>query len=518
MLSVIQAPVQARVVTPKKPYGGTLVIGDSNQPTLVNPVLTNLSISVSLMNVVFNRLVRVNPLGELVTDLAKSWDISSDGFVYTFHLRSGVKFHDGTEFTSADVLYTYQKIRNQETGSPFFSEMSNVQGFTAPDRYTFKVILKEPQASFINQCTREIMPKHLYEGTDIRKSPFNYKPVGTGPFKFKEWTRDGQITLEANPDYFEGRPYLDRVVFKTYKNRSEVWSALMRGEVDLIRFMSVEDYEITKKDASFKTYATPVPDYYLISYNLGDPVLADPKVRLAIACAIDRKGLIEKVDKGYGVESIGPFFKGSWAFNPKVKPILYDPAQAISFLKEAGWQDKDGDGLLEKSGKSLVIRMMVDSRDEKMRKMAMLIRQQLQEVGIRLEIRLYQDETEMNNSVSLNDMQAHLTYYIGGGPDPNETAKLWGSGDLRKGKIWTHSKLDPEMDRLINLGQITQNKKNRGEIYQNLHEIIYGEQQACFLYFPFMFHAVSKKVHGADSFLNSMHMPDYTMKDFYVQN
>ena len=513
----VAEPSQVHAKLLKTPsYGGSLVIGHNNSPAIINPILTDSTVSMSVMTLVFNRLVQRNADGEICGDLAKSWEISQDGLAYTFHLRPGIKFHDEVEITAEDILYTYERIKDPQNHSPYFRNLNLVRSMEAVDRYTFRIILNEPSSSFIYVLVREVVPKHLYEKGNIRSGAFNHHPIGTGPFRFVEWNRDNQITLEANPEYFEGRPFLNRVVYKFYSTDSEVWSALMRGEVDLAEFLSVENYELIKKDPSFKTYANATSDYYLISYNLADPLVSDQNVRTAIAHAIDIRGLIDRVEKGYGLQATGPFSEKSWAFNPEVHPFPYDPALSVRLLKEAGWSDSDGDGILDKSGLRLSIRMLVNSKDEKLKKMAMFIRQNLQEAGIDLQIQLYRNLDEIDPS-SEKKFQAVLTFFLGPILDPNETIKLWYSQDRRAGKVWSYQSLNSELDKLIYLGSVTTDQASRQKIYREIHRLIYQEQTACFLYFPFDFHAISKKFGGSDSFLSSLYMPDNLIRNFYVQ-
>ena len=160
--------------------------------------------------------------------------------------------------------------------------------------------------------------------------------------------------------------------------------------------------------------------------------------------------------------------------------------------------------------------MMVDAKNEKMKQSAMLIRQELQEVGIGLKILLYRDEADVNRYVSTGKAQAHLTFFPGADLDPNEAVKIWFSNDKSRGKVWVYKELDPRVDELILSGRSGQDRKARQAIYRRLHELIYQEQPACFLYFPYMFHAASKRIRGTEMFLGSAHMPDYSMKDFYI--
>jgi peptide/nickel transport system substrate-binding protein len=500
-----------------KPYGGILVWGTRNKPSIINPFFTTTSVSMSLMDLLFNRLVRLNSKGEIESDLAESWDISPDGLVYTFHLRKGVRFHDGKECTADDIKFTYDKIMAPEVNSPFRPYFASVQEIKAIDKYTFQIILKKPSVPFIYRLVREIVPKHLLEKTDLKICYFNFRPMGTGPFKFKEWTKDNQIILEYNPDYYEGRPYLDKVIVKVYPDSESLWTGLMRGEVDYATFIERKDYEVIKDDPAFKVFALAWDNYYALLYNLDDSLLSDKRIREAIAYGIDRKALIEKIAYGYGKECTGPFYPGSSVFNPSVMPYEYNPEKAIALLQEAGWKDKDNDGILEKDSEELELKVLVDSKNEVDRRIIMAIRQQLQEMGIKIKVQLYDAEEMLTQEfLEQNRPQAHLRLSMAMADGAEDiAAEGWYSQESKKvAKLWVYQ--NEEVDRLFELGEVTQDKKKRQEIYQKIHQLIYDNQPACFLYFPFVFHAVSAKFENVDEFF-TLYMPHYTMKDWYLK-
>ncbi|MCQ9208482.1 MAG: ABC transporter substrate-binding protein [Omnitrophica bacterium] len=498
-----------------KAYGGTLIWGTRNKPTIINPVLITHSVSASLKELIFNSLVRINSKGKIEPDLAESWDISSDDLVYTFHLRKGVRFHDARECTAFDVKFTYDKLIDPKINSPFRLSFQLAKEFKVVDAYTFQIILNKPSVPFIYRLTNiEIMPKHLLEKVDLKDCLFNSHPVGTGPFRFKQWTKEDEITLEYNPDYYEGRPYLDKIIVKTYPTSRDVWAALMRGEVDFVEFIEREDYEILKDDPAFKAYALPIDCYYAISYNPEDSILADRKIRKAITYAVDIKSLIERVAGGYGLESNGPFYPESLGFNPEVKPFEYNSEKAQALLAEAGWKDIDNDGILEKEGEELELKVLIDTRSDIYKRIAMVIRQQLQEIGIKIKLQLYNHEDMLTKEfLGQNRVQAHLRLFLGG-TDPDDTAAHWYSRECKRmSRLWTYN--NEEIDKLFELGRVTKDKEKRQEIYQKIHQLIYQDESACFLYFPVDFHAVSAKFKGIDEFF-TLSMPYYTLRDWHL--
>jgi peptide/nickel transport system substrate-binding protein len=496
-------------------YGGTLVWGVYNKPTIINPLFTTQSISAPLQALIFNGLIRLDAQGDLEPDLAKSWGISGDGLVYTFHLREGVRFHDGIECTAYDVKFTFDTIIDPRVNSPFSSFFQLVKEFKAIDRYTFQVVLAKPSTSFIYRLIRDIIPKHLLEKTDLKNTPFNFKPMGTGPFKFKGWAKDNQLTLEYNPDYYEGRPYLDSIIVKTYADSKELWTALMRQEVDLSLFIEKDEYELIKKDPVFKTYHFPADYYYAIVYNLDDPIVADKNVRQAIAYGIDRKSLIEKGGFGYGIECVGPFYPGSIGFNPQVEALEFNPDKATALLSAAGWKDLNKEGILEKDGQDLEIRMLVDERNEAYQRLAMLIRQELGQIGIKLTVQLYKDDSILiEEFLRQNKSQAQLTL-LPSGVTPDQEEREWSSQEVSGVySVWKYK--NEEVKRYFALGKTVNDAKKKEWIYQEIHRFIYKDQPACFLYFPLCFHAISSKFEDVDE-LFTLSMPHHTMRKWFVK-
>ena len=238
------------------PYGGTLVWGSVFPPTAFNPTRNYTGITTALQDLIFNRLVRLNADGEMEPDLARSWDISDDGRVYTFHLREGVRFHDGVELTAEDIRFTYERILDEAHESPYRPDLIPVERLECPDRYTFRVVFKTPDPLWLRRMVREVLPKHLLSGDSDQAAAFYDRPVGTGPFRFDFWDKEKRtLGLKANTDYFEGRPYLDAVRVRIYPDNSTLWAAFMRREVDLVQFINREDFMVAAEDASFRTYA-----------------------------------------------------------------------------------------------------------------------------------------------------------------------------------------------------------------------------------------------------------------------
>ncbi|MFA5100332.1 MAG: ABC transporter substrate-binding protein [Candidatus Omnitrophota bacterium] len=492
-----------------------MVWGTCHKPEALNPIITTGSISASLFSLIFNQLVRINSRDDVEPDLAQSWDITDDGLVYTFHLRKGVKFHDGKECTSADVKFTYDMIVDPANNSVFRFYFKNVAEFNAVDAYTFSIKLLKPSVFFIQSLVRPILPKHLFESGLIRNSFFDRHPVGTGPFKFREWTDDNRIILEYNPAYYEGRPYLDSVVVKVYPDAEALWAGFMRRETDMDLFIGESNYEIVKDDPSFKSYASAVDNYYALMLDVDDPVLKDKVVRRAIAYAIDKKSLIRYVAKNYGLECPGPFSQRALGAHPDMAQYLYDPRKSQELLADAGWKDIDNDLILEKDGKKLELRILVDLRNDIYRKISQVLRQQLHEIGVKVSVYLYDNDAMLTRNF-LKDItpQARIELLYAGTDILDHLVMEYWSAAYRNSadKLWGYD--SDEVTGFFKLVEGAVEKHERQGIYREINRLICEDQPACFLYTPMVFHAVSKEFANTDDFFSST-MPVYTIKDWY---
>ena len=498
------------------PYGGTLVWGTSNPPTIINPVLTSHSVSATLLKIIFNHLVRVNSKGEIEADLARDWQVSKDGLVYIFNLRPNVKFHDGIECTAQDIVFTLKQFMDPKNNSPHRAHFELVESVETLDQYTVRITLSKSFPFFLYKLAeREIIPKHIFDGQKLSSASFNDHPIGTGPFRFKNWDhKNNQIELEANPNYFEGRPYLDRIVVKIYPDVAQLWSAFMRQEVDLSKYISRKDYLVLEKDSTFRTYPIPSETYYSMVYNLKDSIMADIDVRRAIAHALDKKTIIETTT-GEGTESIGPFHPQAFGFNSEVKPLDYNPRKSMEILRKKGWKNRDASGVLEKQDVKLDIILLVDLRSDIDRKIAMLIRQQLSEIGMKVTLQFYNGEKDLySNPFKRFHAQAWLRSLTGiKKTDSYDVAMNWYSSSSEFARFGGYK--NKLVDQLFEGARITADSDKRADIYKKIHAIIYEDQPACFLFYPLTYHAISAHLQNTDDYF-SVYMPTYTMKDWYI--
>ena len=226
------APAQAREQDEGPVPGDILLKGSSADASNLLPALASDTASFSVIEMVYNALVKVGPNLDIVPDLAESWDVSEDDLTITFHLRRNVRWHDGEPFTARDVMYTYQAMIDPNTPTAYAENFKQVKEAKVIDDYTFQVVNKQPYARALITWGMEIMPAHLLEGKDVTTSDLARKPIGTGPYRFKEWETGQKLVLEANPDYFGGAPYISQLVTRVIPDPATMFLELKSGGVD----------------------------------------------------------------------------------------------------------------------------------------------------------------------------------------------------------------------------------------------------------------------------------------------
>ncbi len=477
----------------EKRYGGTLRLASITEPASLNPVIARDSVSTHLGALLFNSLVRLNGRGEVVGELADSWNVSDDGLTWSFKLKKGVRFHDGSELTSDDVLFTFERIKEVSRNTPFSSLFDIVRSFDAPERYLFRLHLKRPYSPVIYLMMKEIVPRHLLEGKEMKDPSFGRNPVGTGPFVMSRWDKRG-ILLKANPDYFKGRPYLDSIQVRFFPTRLAAWVSLLKGKIDLVTDLNYEDYRVVRKDERFRVYDYLSNFYYTLLFNTRDPLFSNPTLRRAISLAIDRDDLISTVLEGNGVVTTGPFLPGSWAYNENVDYQGYDPERASRLLRREGYRDTDGDMIVEKDGRELRLEILLDRGDEIKERLAKRIKWQLLKAGIRVDIRVIERRTLFGKMLFPGRFQSVLLQFnTGAYPDKN-TYLFWHSANIGKSNIARYK--NRNVDSLIEEAWETRDLSEKEFIYKRIHRIISEDAPAAFLFYRRKFLAVSSRIGG----------------------
>jgi peptide/nickel transport system substrate-binding protein len=456
-------------------------IGDARR---LNPVIANDSASGTINDQIFNGLVKYDKDIKLTGDLAERWTIENGGKTITFYLRKGVKWHDGVEFTAEDCLFTYKKFIDPNVATPYSSSYMDVSNAEVVSRYVFRVTYREPFSPALESWAAGMIPKHLLEGKDINTAVFNRNPVGTGPYKFKEWLAGQKIVLEANDQYFEGRPNIDLFIYRIIPDSSTMFQELLSGGVDLMGLNPLQylrKSETRRIRENYVKFRFPANAFTYLGYNLRSPLFDQIVVRQALSYAIDRQGIIDGILLGIGRPCTGPFAHVSWAYNPNAKNYDHDPELARRMLDEAGWKDENKDGILEKNGKPFRFTIMTNQGNNERIRTAEIIQQNLKAVGIDVNIRVMEWQAFLEQIDKRSFDAILLGWSMGRDPDIYD---IWHSSKTKKGEYNFIGYTNAEVDRLLVAGRRTFDVEKRKKIYYRIHEILAEEQPYAFLYVP----------------------------------
>ncbi len=488
-----------RSVDTRPAYGDIMVEGSIGDASNLIPILSSDSTSHQIASMVFNGLVKYDKDLNITGDLAKSWDVSGDGLTITFHLRKGVKWHDGHPFTAQDVLFTYQVTIDPRTPTPYAGDFLKVKKAEVLDSHTFRVTYDQPFAPALMSWGSAILPKHLLEGKNITTSPLARHPVGTGPYMFREWIPGQKIVLISNPDYFEGRPYIDGYVMRIIPDMATMFLELRANGIDRMGLTPLQYTRQTENNLfrmNFNKYRYLSFSYTYLGFNLDNPMFEDKRVRQAIAYGINRDEIIQGILLGLGKIATGPYKPGTWVYNPNVKMYPYDPGKAKSLLAQAGWQDSDGDGILDKNGKPFVFEIITNQGNEIRAKCAEIIQRRLGELGIKVKIRVLEWAAFVNDFINKRRFDATiLGWTIPLDPDIYD---VWHSSKVGPQELNFISYKNEEVDDLIEKGRSTFDQKKRKKYYDRIQEILAEEQPYAFLYVPDALPIINARFRGIE--------------------
>lgn len=401
--------------------GGTLVVGLIGEPDALNPLTALSKPGRNIISLLFRRLADINEdLASFSPQLARNWEFSLDSSAITFHLRTDVYWHDGARFTARDVVFTYHRQVDPKVvwdGVPF---KGNIKGVEATNDSTAVFLFKKKTPTMLMDAVEGyIVPAHLLQDIpphEIRQSPFNRSPVGTGPFRFVSWKSQQSIVLEKSGAYYrEGRPYLDRIIFRIEPDRINLLNQLVSGDIDFMEGVPPRDFSRLAKEWEAKTTdIRPVSflgkQYEFIGWNLIDPdnyssvmaqagdeqvqmdrlllpnkLFSSQKVRAALTMAMDRDALTQVINQGTARRMDGPVPIIWSSYDPEANTVWpYDPELALKYLNEEGWRDTDGDGILDKDGEPFRFEMATNIGNERREQALTIIQEQLKKIGVEM--------------------------------------------------------------------------------------------------------------------------------------
>jgi len=478
-------------------YGDWFIDGSIGDASTLLPPLASDAASFGIIGLVYDSLLKYDGDLNLVGQLAESWEVSPDGLTLTFHLRRGVKWHDGAPFTAQDMLFSYQVMVDPKTPTAYSGDYLQVKKAEVLDDYTFRVTYPQPFAPALGSWAGlSILPKHLLAGQDITKSPLGRQPIGTGPYKFKEWQSGERIVLTYNPEYFEGRVYLNGYLYLVKPDVATMFLELKAGSLDrmgLTPLQYTRQTDYPKFNRLYNKYRYIPFSYIYLGYNLEDKKFADRRVRQALTCAINKKEIIEGVLMGLGEEAYGPYKPGTWYYNPNVPKFPYDPEKAKALLAEAGWR-LNPEGLLVQDGQPFEFTILTNQGNDIRVRTAEIIQSRLREVGVSVKIRQVEWAAFLKEFIEKGNYEAVILGW-NTGLDPDQY-DIWHSSKIKPGELNFNHYNNPEVDRLLEEGRHTFDREKRRQIYFKFQEILAEDQPYTFLFVPDALPAISKRFRG----------------------
>ncbi|RJR43142.1 MAG: peptide ABC transporter substrate-binding protein [Desulfobacteraceae bacterium] len=414
--------------------------------------------------------------------------------VLVFHLRRGVKFHDGRDLTAGDVKFTYEAIMNPRNLSPRIADYEPVKSVEVIDPLTVKIVYKRLYSPAFGTWGMGILPAHLLNeeslrrealrlGKDpdnfsMRESGFNRSPIGSGPFVFREWKSDQYISLSRFEKYWEGPPNYKAYHFRVIPDPLTQELEFYAGTADTY---NVEPHQVKRlsHDRRYQNFSGLSFGYTYIGYNMRRPIFQDRRVRTALGMAVDIEKIIQYVLYGQGEGITGPFVKQTDYYNHDVKPLPYDPAGALKLLEEAGWK-RNGSGWLEKDGRRLQFTLITNSGNDLRKDIMTIVQDSWRQIGVDVRTDLLEWSVFVQERVNKADFDAVvLGWQMGIEPD---LYQIWHSSQSNPHQLNFVGFSNPEADDLIVKIRQEYDHDRQVEYCHRLHEIIAAEQPYTFLY------------------------------------
>lgn len=460
----------------------------------LNPVLASDSASSSINSLVYNGLLKYDKNLNLVCDLAQDFEVSKDGLSIKFDLKKNILWHDGHKFNVHDVKFTFDKLTDPNTRTPFSSDYLMIKEFKIIDDYSFVVKYSQAFAPILESWCMGIIPKHIFENQDINTSEYNRKPVGTGPYVFRKWITDQKIILEANPYYYEGMPKIKYYMYRIIPDQSVQFLELRTQTVDELSLTPDQWNAYERFFEKYDKYRYPSFSFTFLGFNLEKEPYSNIKFRQAIAYAINKKEIIDGVLAGTAKAAEGIFPPQSWAYK-EIKSYGYDVEKAKELLKSVGFTEK-ADGYMLYKNKDFEITVITNQGNKSRELAAQIIQEQLKKTGLKVNIRILEWSTFINQYVNKKNFDA-LVLGWSTAVDPDQYL-LWHSCQTGPGQYNFMSYKNKEVDELLVKARTTFNKEKRINYYHKIQDIMRDDPPCIFLYFPENLVCVHKRFDGVE--------------------
>ena len=499
----------------------TIVYSMNTAPQgIFNPLISNLAMDHYVESVVYASLMTVNDQGELETYLADEYEVSDDQKTITYKINEDAKWHDGEDVTAEDIAFTFTSMASGDYTGGYYGDVQNIkgaqdyhdgksseiEGIKVVDENTIEIEFEKVYAPAVtNLGTVQILPEHVWSevavGEWTNKTELLNNPIGCGPYKLTEYKSGSYVKFEATSDFFGGEAKTKNLVFKVI-NADTTQAEFKSGSIDIA---NVEG--LTKADLDSlveEGYKKIDYDNYMFTYmgfNLRNEKLQDVNLRKAFMHAINREGIVDNVVEGRGQVVNAPMLPSSWAYPEEsmLDSYEYDVEKAKSLLKEAGWEDKDGDGIVEnEDGEKLELTLVCQTNHPIREKTAVVIQENLKEIGVKIEIDSMEYSSVMDQVVANHEFDLYMMgNTLSLDPDPRP---MWHSDAIsnEKGVVGYNivAYYNEETDKLIEEGNATLDQSERKEIYNEFGKILNEDVPEAYLFCQDIERVYNSKLEG----------------------
>lgn len=503
--------------------GGQYFEGAIGQPQLINPIISETLIDRDLTALIFSSLFKYDSEGNIIPDLAERYEIKNNGRQYIIYLKKNIRWHDQSQFNADDALFTIEAIKTSDYKSRLSPLLSNAL-VEKIDDYTLIFSLENPNYLFLNNLTFGIIPKSLenINPKNFSLSEFNLKPIGTGPYQFKNLKKEknGRIisyTLERFNSYYGKKPHLDEITFVFFNNLEEIQRALFKNQINGVSNINFADTEKFNRPENI-IYRLNIPRYDAIFFNTTkNQILSDKKIRLALSKAINKQELIKEILNNEGTIASQAIL----SFILKQQPINdYNPEEANKLLEESGFKLENNNRIKTTQNEkgtilktNLEISITTLDTPEKI-KTAELIKNQWGKIGVQTKITSF-SINDLTQKIKDKDYEAILFAEMTG-LNP-ELSIFWHSNYKNYQNLNLSLYSNPEIDQLLNNVMNEPLEEKRKEYYIKINELIKNDNPAIFLYSPYYLFAISKNIKGLNIKISNMPQERFNqISDWYI--
>lgn len=464
----------------------TLIYGAEFMDENFNPLLGSLYSG----SMLYRGLMTTDENCKPQCDIATDYKVSDNLLEYTFTIRDDVKFHDGTNLTVEDVIFTIETIMDEQTNSSLREDFSLVDQVEKVDDATLKITLKEPFPALLDKLTVGIVPAHCFkEGEDVNTAAFNLNPVGCGPYRFVSFEDGSRLVMTRFDDYYGGKAKIKNIVFTYLPDYNVRALQLSTGEVDLA-YVEPSQVEEVNKGADTTVHEIPTADYRCVMFNFdATDVFDDGKVRQALCYDTDRDAVVDSIVHGYGEAAYSPLQRNEFN-NEDVERYPYNTEKAAALLDEAGWKDSDGDGIRDKDGKKLSFTLTAPVTDEVRVNIATYLVEEWKKLGVDCKV----DALDWN-AIDIAKCDAFVLGWGSPFDADNDTYRLFHTGIAANYGSYSN----PTVDETLTQARVTADRDQRAAAYRDFQKALAEDPAYDFVCYLTALYGANKRVSGIDT-------------------